>query len=104
MTYTTSIAWVALTTTALCAAQPGPTDKPKAEPDTQAPTIRLANPEGFEDQAGLIAATATRVAELTRQGKDEVDAVRRADMLLQAANLVLAHDLEPACSAKLLGN
>ncbi len=89
---------------AALAGQPGPEDEtsaasPKAEPVP----ARLATPDGFEDEAAFIKATEASVADALARAEDEGDTGARADALLKAANLVLAYELEPACSAKLLG-
>ncbi len=65
--------------------------------------VRLAPVEGFDDDAAFVQSTATRATELALQADETADLPTRTDLLLAAANLILARELEPACTRRLLG-
>ncbi len=62
--------------------------------------IHLAPHPGFSDDASVLASVAARVTDLKQQSKEATDPQRSAELLLAAANLVLAEEMEPACSRK----
>ena len=62
--------------------------------------IRLAPPPGFADDEAFVESVAGRVAELQHQAAEAENAVRKAGFLSTAANLILAEQLEPACTTK----
>jgi hypothetical protein len=68
-----------------------------------APHVRLAPIEGFDDDASYVRSTATRVNEIGMQVGETVDLPTRADLILAAVNLILARELEPSCTGRLLG-
>lgn len=65
-------------------------------------SVRLPPLPGFADDAGFLASVTSRVDELRQQAGDALNAARKAGFLLAAANLILAEQLEPACSRKFL--
>jgi hypothetical protein len=71
-----------------------------ARPDI--PRMRLAPIAGFDDDAAYMKSIADRAAELAAQAGQTADAVTRTDLLLSSANWILARELEPACSRKVL--
>ncbi len=83
-------------------AQDDASDKAGPTPP-EAPGVRLAAIDGFDDDAAYLRSVASRVAELVELAGRADDPVARADLLLAAANLILAHQLEPACTNALLG-
>lgn len=66
------------------------------------PTVRLALMPGFDDSTAYARSIATRVEELAGQASRVDDLTKRVDLLAASANLVLAHQLEPACTHVLL--
>ncbi len=66
------------------------------------PTVRLATMEGFDDDAAYVQSMADRAADLAEQAEQSTDPSTRASLLMAAANVTLAHELEPICSAELL--
>jgi hypothetical protein len=63
-------------------------------------SIRLASPPGFADDGAFVESVAGRVAELQHQAAEAENAARKAGFLSTAANLILAEQLEPACTRK----
>ena len=57
---------------------------------------------GFDDDAAYVRSIASRVDELAAQAGRVDDRLRRADLLATAVNLILAHQVEPYCSRRLL--
>lgn len=109
---------IALAGTGLCAAmtrepernKPGETPAPPVvlqEEDLHLPglpPVRLAAIPGFDDDPAYMRSIAIRAEELAvRAGQSTDDLARRTDLLLAAANLILAHELEPPCIRRLLG-
>ena len=73
------------------------------------PDVRLAkvgkpasSVPGLDDDAPLVKTISDRVARLTEAPDGEVPALDHATSLLAASNLILAQQVEPACSRKLL--
>ena len=73
-----------------------------ASPLPDMPRVRLAPMPGFDDDAAYIRSIAARVSELTALAEKADDPIRRVGFLLAAANLILAHQLEPGCTNRLL--
>ncbi len=69
---------------------------------SQQPAVRLAPMPGFDNNTAYARSIAARVEELTSQASQADDLTRRVDLLAASANLVLAHQLEPACTHTLL--
>jgi len=86
-------------------AQSEPPEDPKQAPPSPPPTVQVrATPfEGSQEDAAYARSIAARATELVAQADESADPRVRADLLLAAANLILAHELEPACTEKLLG-
>ncbi|UCE58947.1 MAG: hypothetical protein JSU63_16075 [Phycisphaerales bacterium] len=77
-----------------------------AEPPTRqsaALHVRLTPIEGFDDEAAYARSIAARAGELVMQAQQNPDVLTQTDLLLAAANLILAFEVEPLCAAKLLG-
>ena len=70
-----------------------------APPD---PAVQPAPLDGYDDDRAYVKAMADQAAELTRQAELNLNATTRIDLLLRAANVILANELEPACTSKLL--
>lgn len=66
------------------------------------PDVELAPVSGFDDDAAFELSVSDRVASLEASATREALGLRRAAMLLAGANLILARQLEPACSRRLL--
>jgi hypothetical protein len=64
------------------------------------PEVRLSALPGFADDGALIESVTSRVTELQQQAADADDPQRKAGFLLAAANLILAEQLEPACTRR----
>jgi len=62
----------------------------------------LAPLPGFADDTAFLASVTSRVAGLQQQAGETPDAARKIGFLLTAANLILAEQLEPPCSRKVL--
>jgi hypothetical protein len=69
-------------------------------PRDPAPEIRLSVLTGFADDGAFMESVASRVTELQQQAADSDDPQRKAGFLLAAANLILAEQLEPACTRR----
>jgi hypothetical protein len=67
------------------------------------PQVRLSPISGFEDDTAHLASISSRVAELVQQAEQANDRDAGVELRLAAANLILAHELEPACTRRLLG-
>ena len=67
------------------------------------PQVRLAPIQGFDAEAAYVRSIADRISELSEQADRATEATDRVEYLLAAANLILAHQLEPACTKRLLG-
>ncbi len=75
------------------------------EPAPPLPPLPRVGPvaiPGFSDDAAYVRSIAARVAQLAAQADQTDELSRRADFLLAAANLLLARQLEPACTQRLL--
>ncbi|MCH7807796.1 MAG: hypothetical protein IIB60_01120 [Planctomycetes bacterium] len=70
--------------------------------ETGLPQLRLAAIPDYEDDDAFVASFAARARELVHRSEQAPNARTRVDLLLAAANLILARELEPACSRKLL--
>ncbi len=66
------------------------------------PVVRLAHIPGFDDDTAYARSIATRVEELAAQASRADDLTKRVDLLAASANLALAHQIEPACTHRLL--
>ena len=66
------------------------------------PDVGLAPVSGFDDDAAYVRSVSDRVASLEASAAREDLALRRAATLLAGANLILARQIEPACSRRLL--
>lgn len=78
------------------------TDAITQTPPAGVPFLRLATPPGFADDDGFFASTSSRVAELQQQAAEASDVAHKASLLLAAANLILAEQLEPASTRKFM--
>ena len=67
------------------------------------PLLRLAPIAGFDDDVSYRRTIAGRVAELVEAAEHADDAALRANLLLAAANEILAYQIEPACTRTILG-
>ncbi len=75
----------------------------KTEPlPTKLSDIELAPIEGYKDETTYQEAQADYAEELAEQARQASDLTKQADLWLVAANLTLAHSLEPACTRVLL--
>ncbi len=94
-----------LCTAAVQAGPPPSTDTVKvAAPSLPGlPPVRLAPIGEFADVTTYVQAVVGRVEGLVRQSEEATDPMTRADLLLAAANRILAHQLEPACTREFLG-
>lgn len=66
------------------------------------PQVRPAPMPGFDDDAAYVRSIADRATELAARADQVDDPARRTDNLLAAANLILAYQLEPTCTKRLL--
>ena len=66
------------------------------------PVAPLAALEGFEGEAHAQRFYAQQVATLAQRAEQAADALERAKLQLTAANLILARQIEPACTRALL--
>lgn len=66
------------------------------------PDVGLAPVSGFDDDAAYVRSVSDRVASIEASAAREDLALRRAATLLSGANLILARQIEPACSRRLL--
>ncbi len=71
-------------------------------PLPDSPQVRLRPMPGFEDDAAYLRSIAARVTELEAQAGEAGNPMKQAESALAAANLILAHQLEPTCTRKLL--
>ena len=78
------------------------TVQPAGSPLPDMPRVRLAPMPGFDDDSAYIQSIAGRVSELTALADKADDPIRRVGFLLAAANLILAHQIEPGCTKRLL--
>ena len=69
-------------------------------PPDRTPEVRLGALPGFADDGAFLESVTRRIAELQQQAADTDDAQRKAGFLLAAANLLLAEQLEPACTMR----
>ncbi len=67
------------------------------------PAVKLSLVDTFEDEASYLAKTAADLAELEQQAAQTSDQQHKVDLLLAAANQVLAFQIEPVISRQLLG-
>ena len=66
------------------------------------PEVHLSLIEGFDDHASYRESISERLADLERRVNEAHDVKLRAKLLLAYANQILAYELEPACTLKLL--
>jgi len=66
------------------------------------PAVELATIEGFADVRSYSVAMAERAAGLAGEADQAASPEARVETLLRAANLILALELEPACTSRLL--
>jgi len=78
----------------------GPRAPDNDVPRDPTPEVRLSALTGFADDGALIESVTSRVTELQDQAADADDPQRKAGFLLAAANLILAEQLEPACTRR----
>lgn len=86
--------------------QPPTTDTPTPAADdhpSTAPTVRLALPEGFDDEISYARSFADQSAKLVAEADAGSITTTQADLLLAAANLILSRELEGPCTLALLG-
>lgn len=76
--------------------------QPSAIDERESGLARLAPMPGFDDDAAYVRSIASRVDELAAQAERVDDRMKRADLLAAAVNLILAHQVEPYCSRRLL--
>jgi len=62
--------------------------------------VRLGALPGFADDGAFMESVTSRVTALQQQAADADDPQRKAGFLLAAANLILAEQLEPACTKR----
>jgi len=89
------------------AAQVDVPDTPKTAPAAvpplpDSPQVRLRPMPGFEDDVAYLRSIAARATELEAQAGEADNPMKQAESALAAANLILAHQLEPTCTRKLL--
>jgi len=80
---------------------------PKTVPATvpplpDSPQVRLRPMPSFDDDAAYLRSIAARVTELEAQAGEADNPTKQAESALAAANLILAHQLEPTCTRRLL--
>jgi len=78
----------------------GPRAPGNDAPRDPAPEIRLSALTGFADDRAFLESVTSRIAEFQQQAADADDPQRKAALLLAAANLILAEQLEPACTRR----
>jgi len=78
-----------------------PDDK-ETSPPIKLSDITLAQIEGFADEAAYQQSLSNVAAELVEQARQSSDTAKQAKLWLLAANLILAHNVEPACTRILL--
>lgn len=66
------------------------------------PAVQLTVPAGYENEAAYMAATRRSVQEMADRAANESDDLTRIRLLLSTVNLILAHEIEPACTRMLL--
>ena len=66
------------------------------------PAVEPTPLNGFDNDRSYVKAMAGRAADLAHQAEQAADPATRVDLLLRAANVILANELEPACTSKLL--
>lgn len=69
-------------------------------PPDHSSEVRLGALPGFADDGAFMESVASRVTEFQQQAADSDDPQRKAGFLLAAANLILAEQLEPACTRR----
>ena len=74
----------------------GPVELPKL------PAVRLSVPEPYKDEQAYLAAKRAEVDGLVALAEQTDDPLEQCRHRLSAANMILSHLVEPACSAKLL--
>ncbi len=75
---------------------------PVGRPAEASGTIELAPIDGIADESAYRQAVARRAGEFARQAEHADDNALAVDLLLVAANQVLAYELEPACTRRML--
>ncbi len=88
--------------TASASLKPAPNTAPVETRGSLLPAVRLAAMPGFDDNTAYARSIAARVEELAAQASRADDLTRRVDLLAASANLVLAYQIEPACTHRLL--
>ncbi len=78
-----------------------PTQGPELLPAQ--PDLQLVPIDDSEDEASYVRTIADRAGAMVDKAAQTDDPVDRADLLLAAANLILAFELEPSCTRRLLG-
>ncbi len=98
MTTCTALAQEAALPNAKSASQTTETKKPAEPPQLMWPEMHLTPITGFDDDDAYRTSIEERAADLHRRATKAPDARQRVDLLLAAANLTLAHYLEPDCT------
>ena len=78
------------------------TNQPSTIDNRDSGLARLAPMPGFDDDAAYVRSIASQVDELAAQARRVDDLAKRVDLLAGAVNLILAHQVEPYCSRRLL--
>ena len=81
---------------------PLPSPEAGKTPPPSLPKIGLAPVSGFENDSAFVKSASDRAAALAASAEREDVPLQRAMRLLAAANVILAHQIEPACSRRLL--
>ena len=79
------------------------TPEEAVDPRPTAPEVLIAMVPGYDDEVAYRRSMALRVKELARLAELTQEPLAHADLLSAAANRVLAHGLEPACTRAVLG-
>lgn len=97
--------WVCLAPPAAIGSQEDDARESRSRPDNLPllPQLRLMPVGEPEDEASYVRSVAGSADDLARQASQTDDPMARADLLLEAANRILAYELEPACTRRLLG-
>lgn len=65
------------------------------------PTVSLAGLEGLDEDHAYARSISQQATELAEQAERATDTPIRVDLLLRAANLILAREIEPVCTIRL---
>ena len=97
--------WVCLAPPAAIGSQERDARESRSKPNDLPvlPQLRLMPVGEPEDEASYVRSIAGSADDLARQASQTDDPMARADLLLEAANRILAYELEPVCTRRLLG-